>query len=150
MEAFLTAANKSSTTHQPEDLDMRSPSGKAWVSLDVFGDVMNTVNAVMNHPVAKVALATAKREVSWFHMHRLGKDKVRLKGRIDLVPDGAALCDFKFVEDARETAFRSQCLDLKWYLQAPFYLDGYNLTRKSGVPKTTFIFSWRKNPRRLP
>jgi exodeoxyribonuclease VIII len=134
---------------KPAGIDLRSPEGRAWkaknygmswVDWDVWCNVCGAVEALESHPVVAAALKKGKREVSWFKYYKHGKLRVRRRGRVDLVTPGAALCDFKFVEDAREHAFCRQLYDLKYYLQGAYYLDGYNEATKAKEAKTQFVF----------
>jgi|ERR1039458_9374278 exodeoxyribonuclease VIII len=147
--ALLTPQRPGFWAVRPAGLDLRSPEGKAWkrknlgkvwVDWETWKNILCAILALENHPVVAEALKHGKREVSWFKFYKNGKRKVRRKGRIDLVTPGAALCDFKFVEDARAHAFAKQLYDLKWYLQAGYYLDGYNESSGAKNPKTQFVF----------
>jgi exodeoxyribonuclease VIII len=134
---------------KPLGMDMRSELGKCWkrentlktwVDWETWLNIESAVKAARQHPVVAAALENGKREVTWFKFYMDCKRKVRRKGRIDVVTPGQAICDFKFVEDAREHAFRNQILERKWHLQAGYYLDGYNDATKAKDTKTQFVF----------
>ena len=133
---------------KPGGIDFRTAAGQAWKKANAgrpwidTGDV-DLVHGIMEslsqNEMAKLAMAGAKREVSWFGHYEGGKSKVRRKGRIDLVPKGPALLDFKFVEDAREAAFERLLKEQKYHIQAAYYLDGYNQLMPHDR-KTKFVF----------
>lgn len=120
---------------RPDGLALRSPEGKrwqkkhygkTWVDFDTATDINNAVFALKKNTEFKKAFNTMICELSCFKFYKHGKRKVLRKGRIDLVPPGKSLCDVKFVYDAREHAFVNLGFDLKWYMQAAYYLDLYN------------------------
>ncbi len=133
---------------KPEGLNLNSVEGKAWkqanagrvrIDLATMGEIINICAKLNADETVKLALTGAKREVSWFAYYKAGKSKVRRKGRIDVVPKGPALIDFKFVEDARQPAFDRFVKDQKHHIQAAYYLDGYNALMP-GDQKSAFVF----------
>jgi hypothetical protein len=119
----------------PEGLDRRTKDGRAWVQThpgkvivdsSIYADAQLAAAALVDYPPWQAALANARAEVSWFHLLTRNAACVRLKGRIDLVCQGEALCELKFVNDARPEAVATALNTLRWDMQAAFYLDGYN------------------------
>ena len=140
---------------KPKDFDGRTAEGrnwakhhpgKVWVDWATMENILGAVEAVASHPHINGILKFHKREVSVFAPFKVGKAKVKRKGRIDLVPGGTSLCDVKFVEDAREHVFSKQLFDLKWYLQAAYYLDLWNEVSGQDAKMKFVFFAVEKSP----
>jgi hypothetical protein len=134
---------------RPPGLDGRSKEGKEWKAR--VGDkpvldhqdwlhVEGVVSSVRCHPTARLALGAGKPEVSIFKAFHLGGTVLR-KARIDFVNEGNALVDIKTLEDARPEAFARQMVNLRYHVQAAYYLDAWNDSLPAGVnPKEAFVF----------
>jgi exodeoxyribonuclease VIII len=134
---------------RPPGLDGRSKEGKEWRAR--VGDkpvldhhdwlhVEGVVASVRSHPTARLALGSGKSEVSVFKQFHLGRTVLR-KARIDFVNAGNALIDIKTTEDARPEAFARMIVNLRYHVQAAYYLDIWNDSLPIGqTPKESFVF----------
>lgn len=134
---------------RPPGLDGRSKEGKDWKAQVGDKPVLDhaewlkaegVVAGVRSHPTARLALSSGKSEVSVFKEFRLGRTVLR-KARIDFVNHGNALVDIKTTDDARPDAFARTLFNLKYHVQAAFYLDIWNDSLPIGEsPKESFVF----------
>ncbi len=121
----------------PEGLDRRTKEGKAFAAAhpgktmidhETWGEAQAVVTALRGYRPFAAALSGSRTEVSWFLTLRRNATAVRLKGRVDVVCPGEALCELKFVTDARPRAIGRAVVEFAWHMQAAFYLEGYNRT----------------------
>lgn len=134
---------------RPPGLDGRSKEGKEWKArvgdkpvLDHADwlDVEGVIASVRTHPMAKLALASGNSEVSLFKTFTLGRTVLR-RARIDFVNQGNTLVDIKTTEDARPEAFARTIFNMRYHVQAAYYLDIWNDCRPVGEsPKESFVF----------
>lgn len=134
---------------RPMGLDGRSKEGKEWKAKVGNKPVLDhsewlnaegVVTSVRRHPTARLALVSGKSEVSVFRNFTLGGTVLR-RARIDFVNDGNALVDIKTTEDARPEAFSRAIFNLRYYVQAAYYLDIWNDSLPAGEkPKESFVF----------
>jgi hypothetical protein len=134
---------------RPPGLDGRSKEGKEWKAkvgnkpvLDHADwlHVEGVVSSVRTHPTARLAFGSGKPEVSLFKRFTLGRSVLR-KGRIDFVNDGDALVDIKTTDDARPEAFARTIFNMRYHVQAAYYLDLWNDCLPLGeTPKQSFVF----------
>lgn len=99
-------------------------AGKEILSASDFAAVQAWAEAISKHSEANALLqATTRREVTGFWTHH----DVPCKGRADLIhPDGWIL-DIKTTVSAGHEAFRRQAWNLRYHVQAAWYLDGFEL-----------------------
>jgi hypothetical protein len=130
----------------PEGLDGRTTAGKEWkakhadkkcVNQDTWKRALGCIDAITNHPEAALAIKNSQKEVSCFMRHPAFASIMR-KARIDIV-GGIALGDIKTTDDAREEAFMRQIGQLRYAMQAAYYIDLWNDLMPS-EPKTHFAF----------
>ncbi len=134
---------------RPPGLDGRSKEGKEWkakvgdrpvLDHEEWLNVEGAVASVRSHPTARLALGTGRSEVSVFRKFTLG-DTVLRRARIDFVNDGDALVDIKTTEDARPEAFARTIFNMRYHVQAAYYLDIWNDSLPEGqCPKSSFVF----------
>jgi hypothetical protein len=134
---------------RPPGLDGRSKEGREWKAkvgdmpvLDhsEWLNVEGAVASVRCHPTARLALSSGKSEVSVFRRFTLGSSVLR-RARIDFVNDGNALVDIKTTDDARPDAFSRTLSNMRYYVQAAYYLDIWNDSLPAGQkPKESFVF----------
>lgn len=134
---------------RPPGLDLRSKEGRAWkenvgdrpvLAHEDWLHIEGVVASVRSHPTARLALGSGTPEVSVFKRFTLG-DSVLRRARIDFANAGNALVDIKTVEDARPDAFARQMLNLRYHMQAAYYLDIWNDSLPPGeAPKESFVF----------
>src|SRR5262249_12038745 len=87
-----------------------------------------------------------KSEVSVFKQFHLGRSVMR-RARIDFVNAGNALVDIKTTEDARLESFSRTILNLRYHVQAAYYLDIWNDSLAIGqTPKESFVFIAAEKP----
>lgn len=133
----------------PMGLDGRSKEGKEWKArvgdqpiLDQaeWQNIQGAVANVQSHPTARLALAAGRSEVSVFRRFNLGRSVLR-RARIDFVNNGNALVDLKTTDDARPDAFARTIFNMRYHVQAAYYLDIWNDSLPAGeTPKDTFVF----------
>jgi hypothetical protein len=134
---------------RPPGLDGRSKEGKEWKARVGDKPVLDhaewlkaegVVASVRSHPTARLALGSGKSEVSVFKNFTLGRTVLR-RARIDFVNDGNALVDIKTTDDARPEAFARTLFNLRYHVQAAYYLDIWNDSLTAGEkPKESFVF----------
>ncbi|HET7624385.1 MAG TPA: PD-(D/E)XK nuclease-like domain-containing protein [Verrucomicrobiae bacterium] len=134
---------------RPPGLDGRSKEGKEWkarvgekpvLEHAQWINVEGAVHSVRSHPTAMLALGSGKSEVSVFRKFTLGHSVLR-KARIDFINDGNALVDIKTTDDARPDAFARTLFNLRYHVQAAYYLDIWNDSLSPGeTPKESFVF----------
>jgi hypothetical protein len=134
---------------KPSGMDGRSKAGREWmesggsapvVSWDDYQRIRGMVSSVSSHNTAQLALGMGNAEVSVFTRFDLG-GVVDRKCRIDFVNDAGSLIDIKTTEDARPEAFARTAWNLKYHMQAAYYLDCWNAARPEGdAEKTNFVF----------
>lgn len=127
-----------STDYVCEVIDKRTKAGKeraaeheeagtihlSPVELDA---VMHMRDAVMVHKTAGDLFTDGRAELSVFAT----VDGVECKARPDWLRDDGVVVDLKTTSDASFTAFSRQIDNLKYYLQASFYLDVLNNAKVS-------------------
>jgi len=134
---------------RPPGLDGRSKEGKEWkarvgekpvLDHEDWLNVEGVVASVRTHPMARLALGAGRSEVSVFKKFHLGGSALR-KARIDFVNNGNALVDIKTTEDARPDAFARMIYNMRYHVQAAYYLDIWNDCLPLGeAPKESFVF----------
>jgi hypothetical protein len=134
---------------RPPGLDGRSKEGKDWKARVGDKPVLDhaewlkaegVVASVRSHPTARLALGSGKPEVSVFRRFTLGRSVLR-KARIDFVNNGNALVDIKTTDDARPDAFSRTLFNMRYHVQAAYYLDIWNDSLAAGErPKESFVF----------
>lgn len=118
---------------QPPDIDKRTKAGKDWVAANADKEIITSDqwkritgmrDAVMAHPAAADAFDHGVAELSLFaEDHATGLLK---KGRLDLQTEGNAIVDLKSAADASPGGFARQAGNLRYYMQAAYYLDLWN------------------------
>ena len=134
---------------RPPGLDGRSREGREWkarvgnkpvLDHEEWLNVEGVVASMRTHPTARLALGNGKSEVSVFKPFTLGRSVLR-KARIDFVNGGNALVDIKTTEDARPDAFSRTVFNMRYHVQAAYYLDIWNDSLPEGeTPKASFVF----------
>jgi len=129
---------------------------KAWAKAqeDAGNDVMTEkewetlnacVEAVANDEMAAAILSEGFGEVSWFSTLELPSSRrtVRRKGRIDWASPGRRfLADVKKVSEdgGRREFWEANAWDRRYYVQAAYYLDGWNEQADAENQVEKFIF----------
>jgi len=126
------------TVLMPAGIDRRTKDGKAaWAAFEAQAvgleivtqqelDQLHAIReAVFSHPSAAQLLAPGGRvEASLFWLD--SETGVRCRGRVDKVhPSQKILVDLKSTKDASAQAFARSCWNLRYDVQAAFYLDGW-------------------------
>ena len=134
---------------RPPGLDGRSKEGKEWkarvgnkpiLDHEEWLNVEGVVASVRTHPTARLALGNGRSEVSVFMPFTLGRSVLR-RARIDFVNEGNALVDIKTTEDARPESFSRTLFNMRYHVQAAYYLDIWNDSLPKGeTPKESFVF----------
>ncbi len=128
---------------KPEGMKFNTREGKAWrtgqeaegkriLTQDEHDSIFGMRDAVMGHPKLKYAVESGFPEQSLFAPF----GTVTRKCRIDLVPKGPALLDFKSTDDASPVAFGRKAANMGYYRQAAYYLD---IAKENGLPHTSFV-----------
>jgi len=133
----------------PYKLDLRKNSDKEFaadvtaagltlISQDVFDRMKCVVEAVYSHPTASVLMREGLSEQTVFWTDP--ETGLPCKCRPDRIPKGdkGVIIDFKKTKDASYEAFTNACARYKYYMQAAWYMDGYNVA--SGMQADAFVF----------
>jgi len=154
---LLTPTVPPDWVERPRGMDGRSKKGKDWkkanannttITAEELDDIHGCIRALKAYPLFQYALAESKVEVSIFSRFQLtrlegvdGEAWVNLKGRLDMLTAGRAICDTKFVDDATDDGFAKLVAAMQYYKQAAFYLDLFNaVAHPAQEPKDKFIF----------
>lgn len=137
----------------PDDdrFNFRKTVGKAWrdaqeaaglviLKEDEYESVKRMCASIALHPLCKDIFAEGESELSCFARHK-DTDILR-KFRLDWLPTaGDALVDVKTCQDegASEDNFAKTLYDLRYYVQAAYYLDGWNALNPDN-PRKHFVF----------
>ena len=134
---------------RPAGLDGRSKEGREWkarlgdkpvLEHEQWLNVEGVVASVRSHPTARHALSAGRSEVSVFKRFTYGRSVLR-KARIDFANNGSALIDIKTTDDARPEAFARTIYNMRYHVQAAYYLDIWNDSLPLGeTPKDSFVF----------
>jgi exodeoxyribonuclease VIII len=97
--------------------------------------------SIHEHAYAARLLENTENEASMFWETAVKNKLIKCRGRIDAIKklDGKiALIDLKSTADASEDAFTRQLFKLKYYMQASYYMDGYETL--TGEKPGFFVF----------
>ena len=105
----------------------RNPQAQI-VDQEMMDQVCGMRDSVMANKGAAEYFSNCETEVSVFNTVRLRNTVVRVKGRIDCVPNVAKIVDLKTVGSggARRDEFSKSMWDWRYDLQAAYYLDLHN------------------------
>lgn len=134
-EYHVLPANFDGRTKEGKTLrEVLDKSGKIPVKHNLYMQVLAAVDSVQ----AVYGDLPGKRELSLFTTETA--TGMACKARIDLVPDGPAIWDLKFTEDASARGFEANAYKMGYHIQAAFYLDLWNALCGTTEPKTEFKF----------
>ena len=131
--------------------NFRKTAGKAWrdqqeaaglviLKEDEYESVKRMCAGIAAHPLCQAIFANGESELSCFARHK-DTDILR-KFRLDWLPSaGDALVDVKTCQDegASEENFSKTLYDLRYFVQAAYYLDGWNALNPDN-PRKHFVF----------
>ena len=113
---------------------------------DVLVEMRKAIEA---HQYAGRFLEGTKNEASIFWKSELETSGIDCRGRIDAIKNNGSdivLVDIKSTVDASESAFTRQIFQLKYYMQAAYYLDGYEAITQTRPNFFVFIAIEKKPP----
>lgn len=102
--------------------------GAQIIERDMMDQVCGMRDSVYGNKLAAQYFSQCKTEVSVFNTLRVRNHEIRLKGRIDCVPDAPKIVDLKTVGSggARREEFSKSMWDWRYDMQAAYYVDLYN------------------------
>lgn len=138
--------------------NFRKTAGKAWrdaqeaaglviLKEDEYESVKRMCKSIAAHPLCKDIFAAGESEISCFARHH-DTDILR-KFRLDWLPEaGDALVDVKTCQDegASEEMFSKTLYDLRYFVQAAYYLDGWNTLNPDNNRKHFVFIAVEKAP----
>lgn len=116
--------------------------GKVLISAAEFKELQAISAAVNSHPFAGKLLAEGVSEQTCIFDHKIGNTTIRCKCRPDKTPspEYKVLVDLKSTANADKRAFRYDCFKFGYFIQAAFYVDGYNLSVGADDAIEDFVF----------
>ena len=133
---------------KPEGMNFSSADGKAWrdaqtleiVDADQMAAAKAQAAAVRRLPDVAALLADGRPEVSAFWMDDATGELCKCRPDwVSPAGDGVILVDGKTCQDASPEGFGRAVWNLDYYLQAAWYVDGYE--RASGLKVYGFVFA---------
>lgn len=110
---------------------------KTPITQEDFIKIYRINKSVREHPFAKELLADGISETTAIWDHK--GTGLRCKARADWIPDGHnILVDLKTCQDASDHGFLKSVSNFRYFQQASFYLQSFNIA--SGTKHDTFIF----------
>lgn len=105
-----------------EEYESLQASGATIITRETADTIEAMKLSLMSHPAAGKALYAGDTEVSAFNTF----DTIKVKARIDLLPDHRelydSLADIKTTQDASPAAFAKTAAQLRYHVQAAWYL----------------------------
>lgn len=109
-------------------------AGKILLKSDEFDDIISSKNAILNDSIAKELLKNSICEKSFFWTdNETGLD---CKCRPDAL--NSWICDIKKTKSTDLHSFQNSALMYRYWVQAPFYLDG--VSAATGIEREGFVF----------
>lgn len=119
-----------------EDFEAQN-KGRLWLPRDEYDACRRVRDSVRSHPVVGLLLDSGAAEQSMFWTDP--DTGIECKCRPDwLTGDGAVVLDVKTTEDARQEAFARSIVNYRYFVQAPFYIDGVGMA--TGAVPDLFVF----------
>lgn len=109
---------------------LATAQGKEVLDPEDFYLVSAVATRFRGHPAGATVLETGSSEVVLVWVDPI--EGVLCKGRIDWL--GFVMLDLKSTECAAPNVFARQVANLKWYVQAAFYTDGYEILTGDRIP----------------
>lgn len=117
------------------DFEM-SNQGREIIDQDDYDTISGCVHSVWAHPRAKELLSDGKAELSALWVD--APTGIACKARPDFMPaGGGVVVDVKTTQNASPGAFSRQVANLKYHMQAAFYLDG--VSQVTGITHEAFM-----------
>lgn len=127
--------------------DAQEAAGLVILKEDEYESVKRMVKSITEHPLCKSIFAQGESELSCFARHK-DTDILR-KFRLDWLPlGGDALVDVKTCQDegASLDEFQKTLYKLRYYVQAAYYLDGWNALNPDNQRKHFVFVAVEKAP----
>ena len=105
-----------------------------------FNVLAGMKESIESHELASMFLKDTKNEVSLFWDKEINGEKINCKGRIDAIQQcggNVALVDLKTTSKLNK--FNNVAFDLKYHMQAAYYMDGYSILNDGIIPQY-FVF----------
>ncbi len=115
---------------------MEEHAGKDFISLETYMQISRMRDSIMKHPLCddllSVGVVEQRLDFEDFETGALCKCKPDFRNT-----QNGLIIDLKTTEDASEQGFAKSAYNYRYYVQAPFYLDG---AVQNGLAPTGFVF----------